>query len=253
MFNVQRFSIHDGPGLRTTVFLKGCHLRCLWCSNPESMRLSPEITTKDVKCIGSGRCAEVCLQQAIAIVEKIRTIDWEKCNHCMKCAEVCPSKAIEAVGEYMTIAEVIDMVGRDSDYYRRTNGGMTLSGDEPLLQWQFTLGLLGEAKRKGVHTALDTAGYAEWEILDEVLNHTDMVLYDVKHMDSEKHQEATGVPNEQILDNLQRTLAKSKTKVWIRRPVIPNFNDSEEDLEKLCKFVLTLDPPSGEGLPATLP
>ncbi len=243
VFNVQRFSIQDGPGIRTTVFLKGCPLRCLWCSNPESMRLFPEIITKNAKCIGSGKCAEVCLQQAISIVEKTRTIDWEKCNYCMKCAEVCPSKAIEAVGEYMTIAEVIDTVGRDANYYRRTNGGMTLSGGEPLVQWQFTLGLLREAKRKGFHTALDTAGYADWEILDEVLNHTDLVLYDVKHMDSEKHQEATGVPNERILDNLQKTVAKPRTKVWVRRLVIPNFNDSEDDLEKLCKFVLTLDPP----------
>jgi pyruvate formate lyase activating enzyme len=243
VFNIQRFSIQDGPGIRTTVFLKGCPLRCLWCSNPESMRLSPEIITRDIKCIGSGKCAEICPKRAIAFVEKIRIIDWERCNYCMKCAQVCPSKAIEAVGEHMTIAEVIDTVGRDSNYYRRTNGGMTLSGGEPLLQWQFALGLLREAKRKGFHTALDTAGYAEWEILDEVLNHTDLVLYDVKHMDSEKHQEATGVFNERILDNLQKTLAKSRTKVWIRRPVIPSFNDSEEDLEKLCRFVLTLDRP----------
>ena len=241
VFNIQRFSIQDGPGIRTTVFLKGCPLRCLWCSNPESIRLSPEIITRDIRCIGSGKCAEICPKHAIVFVENTRIIDWETCNYCMKCAQVCPSKAIEAVGEHMTIAEVVDTVARDSNYYRRTYGGMTLSGGEPLLQWQFALGLLREAKRKGFHTALDTAGYAEWEILDEVLNHTDLVLYDVKHMDSQKHQEATGVPNERILDNLQKTLAKSKAKVWIRRPVIPGFNDSEEDLTKLCKFVLTLD------------
>jgi len=242
VFNIQRFSLHDGPGIRTTVFLKGCPLQCKWCSNPESIRLYPEIITRDIKCIRCGKCIEACPQQAITIVENTRTIEWVKCNYCMKCAEVCPSGAIGRVGEYMTVAEVVDTVGRDTSFYRRTNGGMTLSGGEPLVQWQFALELLQEAKRRGLHTALDTAGYADWEALDEVLNYTDLVLYDIKHMDSAKHQEATKVPNERILDNLQRTVANPKTKVWIRYPIIPQFNDSEEELEELCKLILTLGP-----------
>ena len=242
VFNIQRFSIHDGPGIRTTVFLKGCSLRCGWCSNPESIRLSPEIITRDIKCIRCGKCVEACSQQAITIVENTRIIHWEKCNYCMKCAEVCPSGAIEAVGRYMTVAEVIDTVGRDASYYRRTNGGMTLSGGEPLVQWQFALKLLQEAKKRGFHTTLDTSGYADWEVLDEVLNYTDLVLYDVKHLDSARHQEATGVPNEQILDNLRKTVRKAGPKVWVRHPVIPQFSDSEEELEELCKLILTLGP-----------
>lgn len=242
VFNIQRFSIHDGPGIRTTVFLKGCSLRCGWCSNPESIRLSPEIITRDIKCIRCGKCVEACSQQAITVVENTRIIQWEKCNYCMKCAEVCPSGAIEAVGRYMTVAEVIDTVGRDASYYRRTNGGMTLSGGEPLVQWQFALKLLQEAKKRGFHTTLDTSGYADWEVLDEVLNYTDLVLYDVKHLDSAIHQEATGVPNERILDNLRKTVSKPKTKIWVRHPVIPQFSDSEEELEELCKFILTLEP-----------
>jgi pyruvate formate lyase activating enzyme len=242
VFNIQRFSIHDGPGIRTTVFLKGCPLRCGWCSNPESMSPYPEIISRDIKCIRCGKCVEACSQQAIAVVEDTRIIEWEKCNYCIECAEVCPSGAIEAMGRTMTVAEVMDTVGRDASFYRRTGGGMTLSGGEPLVQWQFALKLLQEAKRRGFHTALDTTGHADWEILDEILNFTDLVLYDVKRPDSARHQEATGVPNDLILDNLRKTVAKPGLKVWVRHPVIPRFSDSEEELEELCELVLTLKP-----------
>jgi pyruvate formate lyase activating enzyme len=242
VFNIQRFSIHDGPGIRTTVFLKGCPLSCGWCSNPESMSPHPEIITRDIKCIACGKCVEACAQQAIAVVKNTRVIEWENCNYCMKCAEACPSGAIEAVGRSMTVAEVMDTVRRDASYYRRTGGGMTLSGGEPLVQWRFALRLLQEAKRQGLHTAFDTMGHADWGILDEILDFTDLVLYDVKHADSARHQEATGVPNERILDNLRKTLAKRGPKVWIRHPLIPQFSDSEEDLKELCKLVLTLKP-----------
>jgi pyruvate formate lyase activating enzyme len=243
VFNIQRFSIHDGPGIRTTVFLKGCSLRCGWCSNPESLRRHPEIITRDIKCIRCGKCVEVCPQQAIAVVEDTRIIQWETCDDCMKCAEVCPSGAIEAAGKTMTVAEVLETVGRDASYYRRTGGGMTVSGGEPLVQWQFALRLLEGAKSRGLHTALDTTGDADWEILNELLNVTDLVLYDVKHPVSARHQEGTGVPNERILDNLRKTVAKPGTTVWVRHPVIPRFNDSEEELKELCSFLLTLKPP----------
>jgi len=242
VFNIQRFSLHDGPGIRTTVFLKGCPLRCAWCSNPESLQTHTEIITRDVKCIRCGRCAEACPGNAITIVENTRVIQWEKCNHLLKCAEVCPSGAIVAAGKTMTVAEVMDTVRRDVGYYRRTGGGMTLSGGEPLVQWQFALKLLQEGKRTGLHTALDTTGHGDWEIMDELLNFTDLVLYDVKHPDSAKHLEGTGVPNERILENLRKAVAKPGCKVWVRHAVIPQFNDSEEVLEELCKLVLTLKP-----------
>ena len=242
VFNIQRFSIHDGPGIRTTVFLKGCSLRCGWCCNPESLRRSPEIITRNVKCIGCGKCVEACPQEAISIAEDTRVIDWEKCEHLMKCAEVCPSGAIKAAGKYMTVAEVMDTVERDASYYSRTGGGMTVSGGEPLVQWQFALRLLREAKRAGLHTALDTTGHGDWEVLDEMLNFADLVLYDVKHPNSAKHREGTGVSNERILENLRKTAARPGAKVWVRHPLIPRFNDSEEDLKELCKLVLTLKP-----------
>lgn len=242
VFNIQRFSVHDGPGIRTTVFLKGCPLRCGWCSNPESIRLSSEIITRDIKCIRCGECVNACSQQAITIVENIRIIHWEKCNYCMKCAEVCPSGAIESVGRHMTVFEVLDIVGRDASYYQRTGGGLTLSGGEPLVQWQFALKLLQEAKERGYHTTLDTSGYAEWEVLEKLLSHTDLVLYDVKHLDSARHREATGMPNKRILDNLRKMVGKAGPKIWVRHPVIPQFNDTEEDLEALCKLILALRP-----------
>lgn len=242
VFNIQRFSVHDGPGIRTTVFLKGCPLRCAWCSNPEALRMRPEIITRDVKCIRCGKCVEACPEQAIAVVENKRTIEWEKCNSRMQCAEVCPSGAIEATGRYMTVAEVMDPVWRDAGYCRHSGGGMTLSGGEPLVQWQFALQLLREAKRMELHTALDTTGYGDWEILDELLNFTDLLLYDVKHPNSARHQESTGVPNERILDNLRRMADKSGITVWVRYPLIPHFNDSEDVLEELCAVVLPLKP-----------
>jgi pyruvate formate lyase activating enzyme len=243
IFNVQRFALHDGPGIRTTVFLKGCPLHCLWCSNPESISPSPELITRDAKCILCGRCLDECPQQVITIVENERTIDWARCNSCMKCADVCPSRAIERVGDYMTIDEVTNTVVRDSSYYRRTNGGMTLSGGEPLVQWQFAVALLRDAKRMGLHTAVDTTGHAEWDVFAEVLRYTDLVLYDVKHIDARRHEEATGVSNDRILDNLQKTLADSNVVVWVRIPIIPRFNDSEEAIANICAFVRTLPHP----------
>jgi pyruvate formate lyase activating enzyme len=243
VFNIQRFSIQDGPGIRTTVFLKGCSFRCGWCSNPESLRPYPEILTRDIKCIRCFKCVEACPRQAIAVIENTRMIQWEQCDYCMKCAEVCPSGAIEAVGRHMTVAEVLDIVGRDASYYRHTNGGMTVSGGEPLVQWQFALKLLQAAKRRGFHTALDTTGDIDWEILFEILNFTNLVLYDVKHPHSARHQEGTGGPNERILENLRKTVTKPGLKVWVRHPLIPRFNDSEEALEELCKLILTLKPP----------
>ena len=243
VFNIQRFSIHDGPGFRTTVFLKGCPLRCGWCSNPEALRPHPEIITRDAKCIHSGKCVEACPEHAIDVVENTRIIHWENCSDCMKCAEACPSGAIEALGKTMTVAEVMDTVVRDAGYYRRSGGGITLSGGESLVQWRFASKLLQEAKRSGLHTTLDTTGQTDWEHLDEILNFTDLVLYDVKHANSAKHREATGVPNERILDNLRRTLAKAGPSVWVRHPVIPRFSDSVEELDELCELVLSLKPP----------
>ncbi len=260
VFNIQRFSVNDGRGIRTTVFLKGCSLNCGWCSNPEALTKPPQLITRDIKCIRCGKCVEACDRQAISIEENNRVIHWEKCDNCdkrdnrgklddrgkldkgMKCTEVCPSGALEAVGKQMTVAEVLDEVEKDSGYYQRTGGGMTLSGGESMVQWKFALKLLKEAKRRGLHTTLDTTGNTSWDKLDQVLNFADVVLYDVKHLNSAKHKAATGVPNEKILNNLRKAVAKQGPKIWLRHPLIPQFNDSEKDRQALYKFIQTLKP-----------
>ncbi|MBM4443962.1 MAG: glycyl-radical enzyme activating protein [Chloroflexi bacterium] len=238
LFNIQRFSIHDGPGIRTTVFFKGCPLRCRWCSNPESWHDHPEIATYAAKCTRCGRCQKVCPVNAIAVSDRERTIDRQACNLCLKCGEVCPTGAIAITGQWMTVAEVMKEVEADGLFYVNSGGGVTLSGGEPLAQWEFALDLLRECQAKAFHTALDTCGYALWEVLDKVLDYTDLVLYDIKHMDPGRHTEGTGKTNGLILDNARRTAAKRRT--WLRVPLIPGYNDSVENLEAVARFGLEI-------------
>ena len=234
VFNIQRFSVQDGPGIRTTVFVKGCPLSCEWCSNPESQELYQEVICLDRNCIGCGRCVEACPQDAITLGESGRLIDREKCDRCLICAEVCPSGAIEIAGRYMDVDEAMEEVAKDELFYRNSGGGVTVSGGEPLLQWQFVRALLKECKSKNFHTALDTSGYSPWNDMEEVLKYVDLVLYDVKLMDPAKHKEATGVDNEIILSNVAKVAQKKRT--WLRYPVIPGFNDSESCAREIAAF-----------------
>lgn len=239
IFNIQRFSIHDGPGIRTTVFMKGCPLKCKWCSNPESIATYPEIMTYDEKCLSCRKCLESCSVEAIFFSERGREIDRAKCNYCLQCAQVCPSGAIQRIGNYMTMDEVLKEVDSDLLFYQNSGGGMTVSGGEPLLQWEFVRELCRRCKEKGIPTALDTSGYVSWERMERVLEHVDLVLYDIKHTDTDKHKEGTGVDNELILKNAKKTAAKART--WLRVPLIPGYNDSDSDIRKLIEFALTID------------
>jgi pyruvate formate lyase activating enzyme len=231
VFDIQRFSVHNGPGIRTTVFMKGCPLTCLWCSNPESLDFFPNLLARDVGCRCCGACVDVCPRGSITVAEGGRTIDWAGCNHCLECVESCIYGSLTACGEYMDVNEVVAEVIRDRDFYETSGGGVTVSGGEALVQDDFVLSVLREFKEEGLHTALDTTGYATWEKLEKLLPFVDLVLFDVKHLDPAEHKRATGVGNRVILENLER-VAESRA-VWLRMPVIPGFNDSEDHARRI--------------------
>lgn len=239
VFNIQRFSLHDGPGIRTTVFLKGCPLGCKWCSNPESISPRPEIMTFDMRCILCGKCREVCPQKAITMTDASRVIDWSKCNSCLECAKVCPSGAIEQMGKYMSVEETVAEVEKDKLFYLNSGGGVTFSGGEPLYQWKFVREACKQCKEKGIHTALDTTGYAKWDDMRAVLEYVDLVLYDLKHLDARRHKELTGMGNKLILDNLVKTAARAK--VWLRVPLIPTVNDSVSYIEEIIQLATRMN------------
>lgn len=232
VFDIQRFSIHDGPGIRTTVFMKGCPLRCQWCSNPESQRGKPQIITRDIKCSGCGACVGKCRQHAISLSQdKKRHIDWERCDQCLECADACIYGALAVVGKSMEIEDVVNEVASDRVFYDNSGGGITVSGGEPTQQSDFVTGLLYACKEKGFHTALETCGYGPESAFKAMLEHIDLVLFDIKHIDAEQHRQYTGVDNKLILTNLE-FIAKTK-RAWLRVPLIAGFNDSSEHMEEI--------------------
>lgn len=231
IFAVQKFSLRDGPGVRTTVFMKGCPLRCEWCCNPESQRTHPEIMTMDMACSNSGMCIAACDRHAISIENGKRIIDWEKCDQCLKCVDACPSGGIVSRGRYISCDELMNDIEQDRPFYRNSGGGVTFSGGEPLVQWQFLLTMLQMCRAKRIHTCLDTSGYASWPILEKVIPYVDLVLFDIKHLDDNMHRKGTGVSNRLILDNLKKIV--NNNRLWLRMPVIPNYNDSIDHMEKV--------------------
>jgi len=240
VFNIQRYSIQDGPGIRTTVFLKGCPLRCHWCSNPESQALHPELLYFETQCTGCHRCLEVCPNRATLLDSNGEiVIDRGLCKACGVCVEACLSEARVISGELMTLDYVVDVVKKDGLFYRNSNGGVTFSGGEPTYQDAFLLELLKDCQRKGFHTCLDTCGYVQWTVLKDILEYVDLVLFDVKHMDSETHKELTGVDNRLILDNVKRVVEMGK-EIIIRVPLLPGVNDSEENIRALGSFTSQL-------------
>ena len=240
VFNIERFAIRDGPGIRTTVFLKGCPLRCLWCANPESMSAAPQLFYLENLCTRCYRCVEACPNKATTKApDGAIKIDRSLCKTCGKCVEACPNKAREISGKSMTVEGVLEEVRKDALFYQNSGGGVTFSGGEPTHQPEFLWHLLKGSQESGIHTALDTSGFVKPEILKRVLEHTNLVLYDIKHMDSAKHKELTGVDNRLILENARMIATMGKPMI-IRVPLIPGRNDSKENIKALAEFMLSL-------------
>ena len=236
--DIQKFSIHDGPGIRTTVFFKGCPLKCWWCHNPESQALGLEMMFQAKRCIRCGACEAVCTHDAIAWNGDLVHTDEEKCTLCGACVESCYAEARVIVGQEMTVAQVMAEIERDVPFYDESGGGVTFSGGEPLLQGDFLLALLKACKEREIHTALDTCGFAAWETLDRTRDFVDLFLYDLKLMDDAKHREFTGVPNDLILKNLQMLSTRGHS-VILRMPIIPGINDDENNIRHTGEFAAT--------------
>lgn len=239
VFNIQRYSIDDGPGIRSTVFLKGCPLKCLWCSNPESQNPGPEVTHRDSVCSRCGRCMEVCDTGAVTVDGRGVHIDRKNCVRCGKCVEVCLPEALRFIGREMSVDEVFEEVARDMDYYRHSGGGVTVSGGEVLSQPDFAEALLKRCRNAGMHTCIDTSGYGDTAALNKILPHASLVLFDLKHADSDKHRELTGRGNELILKNLA-LVANRGVSVIIRVPVIPGYNDGDDEIAAIASIVTNM-------------
>ena len=254
VFDLQRFSVHDGPGIRTLVLLKGCPLRCLWCCNPESQTTKTQVVFFGSKCIRKNgydcrECLGGCPRDAIELPQnEVARVNQDRCEACGQCVPSCPASAIVSVGQSMTVEEVFAQVEQDAVFYRHSGGGVTLSGGEPAMQPDFAAALLRRCRSAKLHTALETCGHARWESIAQILPHLDLVLYDIKHMEPETHRALTGVSNEMILDNA-RGIAQTGIPMAIRVPVIPGHNDSEANIRATATFALDLGVTSMHLLP----
>ena len=236
IFDIKKFAVHDGPGIRTTIFMKGCPLRCKWCHNPESLDPKPQIVFFENKCIGCGRCFEACKTGALRLEKgDVRVYERDKCAICGDCAEACYAEAQVKEGRAITVEEAVEEIEKDRPFYENSGGGMTVSGGEPMLQYEFVLALLRECKRRGLHTALDTCAHCPWAQLKSLIPFLDLILLDMKEMDLERHRQFTDVGNRVILDNARR-LAGEPVRLMIRIPVIPDFNDTVENMSAAAQF-----------------
>ncbi|AJQ28557.1 glycyl-radical enzyme activating protein [Pelosinus fermentans] len=237
VFQIQRWSVHDGDGIRSTVFLKGCPLRCKWCANPESWNPNPEILYFRDRCIGCAQCSLACNHQAIPMDGGIPlSFSREKCCCCGDCCEVCPNGAKKMIGSLMTVEEVIKILKRDSIFYRESKGGVTFSGGEPFAQSEFLREMILACKRLAIDTAVETSGFFEWEDAEDIVKELDTVFIDIKHMDEQVHKRLTGVSNRKILENVIR-ISQNHHDLIIRVPLISGVNDDRNNIEQMCQFL----------------
>ena len=239
VFDIQKFSLHDGPGIRTIVFLKGCSLKCIWCSNPESQKSFRQILFNASKCIDCGTCREICAQNAVSGENQSYPIDTRLCDGCGRCCEECPTQALKWSGKPLRVSAVLAEIEKDRAFYESSGGGVTFSGGEPLSQPMFLKHLLSACRSSGIHTAVETCGFSQWKYLQEVVPHTNLFLFDLKHMDPAVHKEMTGRGNRVILENLKK-LNRSGANIIVRIPVVQGVNDSKANLKETARFISSL-------------
>jgi len=239
IFDIKRYAIHDGPGIRTTVFLKGCPLQCQWCHNPESWKSAPEPALRVTRCLRCGQCVGVCEANAISLAEDFPLTEPERCTCCGKCVELCQAGAREIMGSKKTVSEVMTEVEKDIIFYDESAGGVTFSGGEPLMQPEFLLALLSQCQTRQIHAAVDTSCYARSDVLEKISRKTDLFLCDLKHMDNDIHLKFTGVENTLILDNIKH-LSEAGKQIVIRIPIVPGFNDDPDNIETSGQFAASL-------------
>lgn len=240
VFNIQKYSIHDGPGIRTTIFLKGCPLRCEWCHNPEGQSPEPELAFWPSRClVDCSECVSGCEQLALAKADSVLTLDRKKCNLCGQCVDICPSRALEMAGRRLNVEEVMAELAKDQIFQEESGGGVTFSGGEPFFQPEFLQALLEESAKRGIHTAVDTCGVVETAVLEKLSPRINLFLYDLKIMDEEKHRQLTGASNRIVLENL-RWLDERARPIQVRMPLIPGVNDGPEDIDQLVCFLRSL-------------
>ena len=239
IFDVKRYAINDGPGIRVVVFFKGCNLNCVWCHNPEGISGKIEKMYSSAKCIKCGFCVAACPVKALTLIQEGIVTDKALCILCGKCAEVCPAKAIEMSGYYTTVAALMEKIEKERIFFDQSGGGVTFSGGEPLLQPEFLMELLDECGQRGIHRAVDTAGLVDIEVLLKVAKRTDLFLFDLKMMDSARHKEWTNTGNEKILGNL-KALAETGANIIVRIPLIEGVNDDDANIEETAKFIARL-------------
>ena len=239
IFDIQRFSVHDGPGIRTTVFFKGCPLRCVWCHNPESQKTAPALAYYGDKCIGCGACADVCKEGCHTLIDGIHSFDRTGCTVCGECATACATRSVELLGKRVTSDEVIKEVMRDALFYKTSGGGLTVSGGEPLMQGEFLIELLTAAKEKGIHVCIETCGFSNTETVKAVAPLTNIFLFDIKETDEMRHRELTGAPLTPILENL-RLLDSLGSKIVLRCPLVPEMNVRDGHLRGIAELCASL-------------
>ncbi|OFW57067.1 MAG: hypothetical protein A2Y75_02660 [Candidatus Solincola sediminis] len=236
VFNVQRYSTEDGPGIRSSVFLKGCPMRCEWCHNPEGLARNPELVWYEVRCIAARECLSACPTGALTLTPEGMVIARDKCDACGICEEACPAAALEIIGKIRTVEDVAREAARDRVFYEKSGGGVTLSGGEPGIQEEFSIALVSLLKEEGIHVAIDTCGGVGWNRLGPVLEAADMILYDLKTMDADAHLRYTGIPLEMVLDNARQAASSGKA-MWVRTPAIPGYTDSEDNIRAISAFI----------------